>query len=620
MPGRRDVIEEQGGKFVLLSHEGKKLGEHPTKAAAEQQENAVNIAKARAAGHRIPRPDSYDGYAAEVLGPKVKAISPDGGSVGWYDMSVEHQHMTMPDAVDQLRGDEETPQVCWMCGETCASTQCQCASCTCPACEEYDCADRMAAKESAPAGDDMPRIEIIPARADAEPRREKDQLRIDLAELRPAMQMENGYLRCDGAFTRTGVFRYTNPDGTERREYRPPEEVFAPESLKSFGMVPVTDEHPPVFLNSTNTSRYQKGHTGENVRRSDDGDFMVGPIVVTDADLVKKIKDGKRELSNGYTVDLEWTPGVSPDGERYDAVQRNIRGNHLAFVEAARAGENARVRVDSASGAVIGLGPVHPNAPEGTVADKIKIGGITYDAGSTQAAEAIAQQVERLDSERKSFEKQRTDAATAAADEKKRTDAALKAAQDAMEKEKARADAAEEKLKAAQAELKAAPEKISAQLRERMKLEATAGRILAACARADGAGEKEAAKLARKVMDGKSDREIKVAVLGKTNESLNLKDRPDAYVDARFDSAVEQFEEDEAAGEGDKRADGAEVLTDPGEGDGSEERADGAESEEDDEDADERLKRKDAVGARARMEKRNREAWQKPLKPGELAS
>lgn len=50
------MIKKVGKKWYLYSHDGKKiLGRHPTKTAAQHQEAAVNISKARAAGHRIPR-------------------------------------------------------------------------------------------------------------------------------------------------------------------------------------------------------------------------------------------------------------------------------------------------------------------------------------------------------------------------------------------------------------------------------------------------------------------------------------------------------------------------------------------------------------------------------------
>jgi len=49
------MIKKVGKKWYLYSHDGKKiLGRHPTKAGAKRQEAAVNLSKARAAGHRIP--------------------------------------------------------------------------------------------------------------------------------------------------------------------------------------------------------------------------------------------------------------------------------------------------------------------------------------------------------------------------------------------------------------------------------------------------------------------------------------------------------------------------------------------------------------------------------------
>lgn len=50
------TIAKRGKKWVLKSkRSGRTLGRHPSKAAAKRQEAAINISKARAAGHRIPR-------------------------------------------------------------------------------------------------------------------------------------------------------------------------------------------------------------------------------------------------------------------------------------------------------------------------------------------------------------------------------------------------------------------------------------------------------------------------------------------------------------------------------------------------------------------------------------
>ncbi len=49
------TIRKRGKKFVLKSkRSGRTLGTHSTRAKAEAQESAINISKARAAGHRIP--------------------------------------------------------------------------------------------------------------------------------------------------------------------------------------------------------------------------------------------------------------------------------------------------------------------------------------------------------------------------------------------------------------------------------------------------------------------------------------------------------------------------------------------------------------------------------------
>lgn len=50
------TIKKRGGKQVLVSKKtGKVLGRHRTKAEAEAQESAIQISKARRAGHHIPK-------------------------------------------------------------------------------------------------------------------------------------------------------------------------------------------------------------------------------------------------------------------------------------------------------------------------------------------------------------------------------------------------------------------------------------------------------------------------------------------------------------------------------------------------------------------------------------
>jgi hypothetical protein len=60
------------------------------------------------------------------------------------------------------------------------------------------------------------------------------------------------------------------------------------------------------------------------------------------------ITAGKRQLSPGYDVRLDETPGITPDGKRYDAIQRDIVYEHIAIVTAGRQGPDVSLRFDGA--------------------------------------------------------------------------------------------------------------------------------------------------------------------------------------------------------------------------------------------------------------------------------
>jgi hypothetical protein len=52
----RCKLPHKGSCWVLRSKRtGKILGHHKSRAAAERQERAINLSKARRAGHRIPK-------------------------------------------------------------------------------------------------------------------------------------------------------------------------------------------------------------------------------------------------------------------------------------------------------------------------------------------------------------------------------------------------------------------------------------------------------------------------------------------------------------------------------------------------------------------------------------
>ena len=165
--------------------------------------------------------------------------------------------------------------------------------------------------------------------------------RLDSIPLDRTYFTEEGYLIDHPIVTSVGIFVYHNPDGSERRELRLPEEVFAAKSLASYKGKPVIITHEAGYVDTENV---QEEHVGTILSEGyQDGNDVRAEIVIHDMDTVKNI--GLRELSCGYNLRLEETPGVW-EGQPYDAIQRDIEINHLALVEKARAGEQARLNID----------------------------------------------------------------------------------------------------------------------------------------------------------------------------------------------------------------------------------------------------------------------------------
>lgn len=164
----------------------------------------------------------------------------------------------------------------------------------------------------------------------------------------------DGYMAIHARAARTGVYQYlgreVDPDGEHFladqivNVYRPADEVFDAASLGSFVGKPITDDHPDQAVTSENWRDLARGTImGAKRETVADGDFVGFDLAFLDAATIRKLDAGKRELSNGYAAELSIEDGVAPDGTEYQAVQRNIRGNHVALVDAGRAGSECRV-------------------------------------------------------------------------------------------------------------------------------------------------------------------------------------------------------------------------------------------------------------------------------------
>lgn len=164
----------------------------------------------------------------------------------------------------------------------------------------------------------------------------------------------NGWYESKGnPISKVGVFPYLGaqlpdaPDpGRIYQVYRPAEELGRRECLESFKLIPFIDEHTMLGPSDSPglTPAEQKGvHgvVGEEVEF--DGTYIRGNLKVFSEAMANLITRVKKELSAGYRCLYDWTPGITPDGVRYDAVQRDIRANHLALVAQGRMGPDVAV-------------------------------------------------------------------------------------------------------------------------------------------------------------------------------------------------------------------------------------------------------------------------------------
>jgi hypothetical protein len=193
------------------------------------------------------------------------------------------------------------------------------------------------------------------------------------------------------------VFRYS--DGTrEWGELRTAEEVFRAESLATLCDAPVTQDHPTEMVNPENFKALSIGHVASDVRR--DGEFIAATCVIQDATNLGAIADGSaKDLSCGYSCDLEEVAGVSPEGEPYDRVQRNIQYNHVALLPpgAGRAGPNVSLRLDGAAVQVRVAKRVQRNDSMKTLKIRSKVYKIDSDEDLAETQKAMDAETAKAD-------------------------------------------------------------------------------------------------------------------------------------------------------------------------------------------------------------------------------
>ena len=337
-------------------------------------------------------------------------------------------------------------------------------------------------------------------------------VRYDTGTYSSSKTLTNGFLRADAYLTRPGVFEYRCGDGSIRRELRLPEEVFREDSIATLAMVPLTLEHSGGLLTAGNAREHTVGHVGDQIERADS--LLRGRIMITDEAAVRAVESGeKRELSCGYECDLEETPGTW-EGQRYDAVQRRIRYNHVAITKHGRAGPEVRIRMDSETAVMVSADSADAPATQqprhdgdkGPAMAMLRLDGVDYDAPD-QLAQAVTASRTKLD-------KEVEDLRVKLDSQSKELDT-LKARADSLDEELGK----ERKLR----EDAESPGRVRALVDERVSLERTAADVLGSEVKLDS-------------MDNAA---IKRAVVTKVSPEAKLDGVSEAYLQGRFDHAVE---------------------------------------------------------------------------------
>jgi len=344
--------------------------------------------------------------------------------------------------------------------------------------------------------------------------------RLDIGRLGKAERTPQGGVRVPAYLSRIGIQEYVREDGSIQREYRPEDEVFSDASIQSAVDAVVTDFHQGM-VNPANYREVTVGHVSGLPMPTRDGDYLAAQMVILDANEIALIDAGERvENSCGYDCTLDFTPGITPNGEAYDCVQRGITINHVALLPRGfgRAGEAVQLRLDSSDARVMRLdskGNAAPlAAPQNGNAVTVKKTdeGETSSEASTADAEVCATCGAPVDAEGK-FVAPKQDEVPCGDTEAK---------MDALRKENAQL----------QAKLDAATEKLSARTDSKGASEA---------ARARASIERTALKvgIAESKLDSLDDAALKREVIAKVFPKRDLNGRDAHYVEAVYDSARE---------------------------------------------------------------------------------
>jgi hypothetical protein len=174
----------------------------------------------------------------------------------------------------------------------------------------------------------------------------------DALTLDAPKRLKGGYVAVRAKAARTGRYEYSgseiDPDNKHGLRdtavvnvLRDAETVFDAKSAHSFIGKPITDDHPKEAVTADNWRDNARGTVMG--AKWEEGGYLAFDLLLTDAEAIRKMDAGKRELSNGYEAELEFGDFTAPDGTVCQARQTKIFGNHVALVDRGRAGSECRI-------------------------------------------------------------------------------------------------------------------------------------------------------------------------------------------------------------------------------------------------------------------------------------
>lgn len=336
-----------------------------------------------------------------------------------------------------------------------------------------------------------------------------------------------GYLEGKAVLTTVGVYPYVTADGAVVWELRPPDEVYHPDSLASLKLQPIASAHPADSVGPDNVSKLGKGVVGENITIDPFQGHVIGTLRITDRDTIMGIKEGNRGISCGYKADIEDSKGVW-NGVPYDAIQRNIRYNHVAVnIDKGRAGDAARIRMDHGFDSWNGVmcqqekvrqdntSPIEDKSTKeerrSETMKKVKIDGVEYEA-EAKVIESRNDALLKVDELNVQVAQLNTEV-----EQLKKDNSTLEAERDSLKEE----------VTEAKKKLNAGPDqaKIDELVNNRIAL------------------LEVAKKASVEMKDGMDDLEVKRQVILKVSPEAKLDGKDGAYIQARFDAACERLDE-----------------------------------------------------------------------------